>query len=312
MPTVTWYQTAHSSPFPSAVQGVRVAGALPTVTASGSCHGCPVPVSLPAVSSRPLVAPSYPSVMPAFHPRPSLVAPLMGFRPAAPYVIARPAVAPSSPAPPRSVPATGTDQDLQRQLNTYRQSGLKSVPVAAGLRALQQSAADGRLTREQFLACYQNLLRSYNVEVPSETVQQAVFDIFDRDGNGVVDLMEILCGISLLCAGTEEEKITAIFGAFDVNNDGFISLDEMFTFLTSVFRVGLTPQVLGVMNHMGTTVHCAEELACLTAIECFRAADCSRDGKLSAEEFKVWFNAPEHDPAFLFSPLRWNFQPAVS
>ena len=36
-------------------------------------------------------------------------------------------------------------------------------------------------------------LSSYNVALPVETVQNAVFDIFDRDGNGVVDLMEVLC-----------------------------------------------------------------------------------------------------------------------
>ncbi len=39
-------------------------------------------------------------------------------------------------------------------------------------------------------------------------------------------------------------KIRAVFDLFDLNKDGNISMDEMFKFLSSVFKVVLTPQVL--------------------------------------------------------------------
>jgi hypothetical protein len=42
----------------------------------------------------------------------------------------------------------------------------------------------------------------------------------------------------------------------------------------------------------------------VTALECFKTADLNHDGKLSVSEFKSWFYAPRHDPAFLFSPVR--------
>jgi len=183
-------------------------------------------------------------------------------------------------------------------------SGLKFVPVEVGLSTLKSAATDGKLSRETFVAAYARLLESQEVELPTDSIQNAVFDLFDRDQNHVVDMMELICGISLLCSGSEDDKIHAVFNVFDENGDGFISMDEMFKFLTSVFKVVLTPNVMGVMNSMGVTVESAEDLASVTALECFKTADLNQDGKLSVTEFKSWFYAPRNDPSFLFSPVR--------
>eukprot|EP00971_Amphidinium_carterae_P008306 163931-Amphidinium_carterae.1 len=48
--------------------------------------------------------------------------------------------------------------------------------------------------------------------------------------------MELICGVSILCGGCEEERIQAIFAVFDENGDKYISMDEMFKFLASVFQ----------------------------------------------------------------------------
>merc|ERR1711924_341187 len=105
-----------------------------------------------------------------------------------------------------------------------------------------------------------------------------------------------ICGVSLLSTGSEEDKIHAVFDVFDENGDGVISMDEMYKFLTSVFKVVLTPNVMGVMNTMGVQVESPEDLASVTALECFKTADLNHDGKLSVSEFKSWFYAPRHDP----------------
>lgn len=147
-------------------------------------------------------------------------------------------------------------------------------------------------------------MAAHSIEAPGEEVQNAVFDLFDRDDNNIVDMMELICGISLLCSGSEDDKIHAVFEVFDENGDGFISMDEMFKFLTSVFKVVLTPNVMAVMNSMGVTVESAEDLASVTSLECFKTADLNHDGKLSVTEFKNWFYAPRNDPSFMFSPVR--------
>mmetsp|Transcript_70256 Transcript_70256/g.206054 ORF Transcript_70256/g.206054 Transcript_70256/m.206054 type:complete len:336 (-) Transcript_70256:21-1028(-) len=196
------------------------------------------------------------------------------------------------------------DPQLQNLKELRKTSGLKNVPVGDGLATLKAAAIDGKLTREQFLESYEELLHKLNIESPTELVRHAVFDLFDRDDNNVVDMMELICGISLLCSGSEDDKIHAVFDVFDENGDGFISMDEMFKFLTSVFKVVLTPNVMGVMNSMGVSVESAEDLASVTSLECFKTADLNHDGKLSVLEFKNWFYAPRNDPSFLFSPVR--------
>lgn len=196
------------------------------------------------------------------------------------------------------------DPQLQNLKELRRTSGLKNVPVGDGLETLKAVAVDGKLSRDQFVAGYAQLLQGHSVECPTLEVQNAVFDLFDRDDNNVVDMMELICGISLLCSGSEDDKIHAVFNVFDENGDGFISMDEMFKFLTSVFKVVLTPNVMGVMNSMGVTVDSPEDLASVTALECFKTADLNHDGKLSVIEFKNWFYAPRNDPSFLFSPVR--------
>jgi len=199
---------------------------------------------------------------------------------------------------------TKDDARLQSLKALQKTCGLKDVPVGEALPSFKFSAAEGRLTREQFVACHRKLLTDRGLAVPSDDVCNAVFDLVDRDKNHVVDLMEIVCGMSLLCSGTQEEKFEAVFAIFDENGDGYISMDEMFTFLTSVFNVVLTPDVLNTMNSMGVRVESAEDLAAVTAMECFKTADLNHDQKLSIGEFQNWFYSPKHDPAFLFSPMK--------
>merc|ERR1719350_1863511 len=108
----------------------------------------------------------------------------------------------------------------------------------------------------------------------------------------------------MMCGGSEEDKVNAVFEVFDADGDGFISIEEMRSFLTSVFQAMLTPKVLAMFADMGVAVESAEELAHVTAAECFEAADVNMDVRLSVSEFKGWFFASKNDPAFMFSPLR--------
>lgn len=196
------------------------------------------------------------------------------------------------------------DPQLANLKELRKTSGLKLVPVCDGLSKLKARAVDGKLSREQFLAAYDEILTEHGVAHPTDAVRNAVFDLFDRDDNNVVDMMEVICGMSLLCSGSENEKIQAVFRIFDENGDGFVSYEEMFKFLSSVFKVVLTPNVMSVMNSMGVAIASYEDLAAATTQECFRSSDLNHDGKLSLDEFKIWFDAPKNDPSFHYSPVR--------
>ncbi len=70
-------------------------------------------------------------------------------------------------------------------------------------------------------------------------------------------------------------------GTADANGDGFISVEEMLQYLTSVFRV-LYASEPGVAERAGVS---AEELAESTTLHAFQTADVNGDGLLS---FEVW------------------------
>eukprot|EP00927_Polykrikos_kofoidii_P014101 TRINITY_DN1614_c0_g2_i1.p1 TRINITY_DN1614_c0_g2~~TRINITY_DN1614_c0_g2_i1.p1 ORF type:complete len:352 (-),score=58.29 TRINITY_DN1614_c0_g2_i1:131-1108(-) len=195
------------------------------------------------------------------------------------------------------------DPQLQNLQELRRSSGLRKVPVRSALEAMYQNGKEGILTRDRFLCAYDDLLKAQGLEPPSDAICHGVFDLFDRDGNGAVDMMEIISGVSLLCEGSEDDKVHAVFEIFDRDGDGFISMEEMYVFLSSVFKVVLTPKVMEVMHSMGVACDSADDIASVTALECFRTADLNNDGKLSVGEFKDWFYAPRSDPAFLDSPV---------
>ena len=115
--------------------------------------------------------------------------------------------------------------------------------------------------------------------------QRKLFKAFDSNGKGIVDSRELASGISVLCSGSRDDKIQAAFALYDLNNDGFISLNEMTRYLTSVFRV-LYEANKSTENQIGVP---AAELGKITAEQAFLDCDLNHDGRLSYGEFKKWY-----------------------
>jgi Ca2+-binding EF-hand superfamily protein len=109
--------------------------------------------------------------------------------------------------------------------------GMTQIPVTKCLAAFKAKTTKGALSKQAFTAAYEELLTSNDMDKPTEEFSSTVFQLFDKDGNGTVDAMELVCGVALLCGGTEEEKMQAVFNAFDENSDGYISPEEMKTSL---------------------------------------------------------------------------------
>ena len=157
---------------------------------------------------------------------------------------------------------------------------------------------DGVLDRDAFEGCFEVLIDRAgghdDVNVDPDRLQvilDRMFDLFDTDGNGVVDFSELASGLSVLCGGSRDDKAKAAFSLFDYNGDGYISLEEMTRYLASVFKVMYETQP-GTAEQMGVS---AEDLATVTAEQAFEDADLNHDGRLSFEEFQKWYGQANNE-----------------
>ncbi|KAI9917440.1 hypothetical protein PsorP6_012422 [Peronosclerospora sorghi] len=61
----------------------------------------------------------------------------------------------------------------------------------------------------------------------AKMVVSRLYNVFDRDGNGQIDISELASGLSVLCKGARDAKVKAAFRLYDFNVDGFISLEDI-------------------------------------------------------------------------------------
>ncbi|DAZ96202.1 TPA: hypothetical protein N0F65_012392 [Lagenidium giganteum] len=182
-------------------------------------------------------------------------------------------------------------------------------------RFAEHADENGLLMREAFDRCFLDIIEAVShprtdvEKLRAKVVADRLFDVFDRDGNGKIDFSELASGLSVLCKGARDAKVKAAFQLYDFNSDGYISLDEMTKYLTSIFKVlyEIQPEM---RQETGVT---AEELGAVTAEQAFMEADSNKDGKLSYEEFLTWYTSPSiagisssvAKNAVVDSSLRW-------
>ncbi|CAI5730361.1 unnamed protein product [Hyaloperonospora brassicae] len=150
--------------------------------------------------------------------------------------------------------------------------------------------AEGNISQPVYFRCFNKLLASdkqvsRDAQVKTQQLLEELFELFDVDKNGVVDVQELGAGLSILCGGNRAEKTKAMFTLYDVNHDGYVSPDEMTSYLTSIFKImyKASPELETKTGMM------PDQLASVTTRECFGAFDHNRDGRLSLDEFSAWF-----------------------
>lgn len=67
-----------------------------------------------------------------------------------------------------------------------------------------------------------------------EILTDRIFCFFDQQNDGVIHEDEWITGLSVLLKGTQEERIKYTFTIYDLNNDGFITKEEIFSLLRFV------------------------------------------------------------------------------
>uniref|UniRef100_A0A8C2E5I6 Kv channel-interacting protein 4 n=1 Tax=Cyprinus carpio TaxID=7962 RepID=A0A8C2E5I6_CYPCA len=118
--------------------------------------------------------------------------------------------------------------------------------------ALEQLEAQTRFSRKEL----QILYRGFKNECPSGVVNEDtfkeiyaqffpqgdastyahfLFNAFDTDHNDSVSFEDFVMGLSILLRGTVQEKLNWAFNLYDINKDGYITKEEMFDIIKSIY-----------------------------------------------------------------------------
>ncbi|CCE63263.1 hypothetical protein TPHA_0E01700 [Tetrapisispora phaffii CBS 4417] len=130
----------------------------------------------------------------------------------------------------------------------------------------------GKLTREDFV----NIYKQYFPFGYPEEFANHIFNVFDKDHREFIDFYEFITILSITSRGTQEEKLAWAFRLYDLNNDGYITYDEMYTIVSSIYKM------------MGSMVKLSEDEATpeLRVNKIFKIMDKDDDGYITLEEFR--------------------------
>jgi len=185
------------------------------------------------------------------------------------------------------------DKEKETIMNFTDSTHFNEVEVGNLYKVFNEMSKNGKVDKPTFNKCLERL-EQYGFKSPKDIAfPERLFHMLDINGDGVVDLSEFVCGLSVLCKGTPEEKLKLSFKAYDLDGSGYISKSELSEMFKSAWLSGL--KALACEAHQEVDKDQLEkfssEMAEQFAENAFKTLDENNDGRLSFEEFALFVKA---------------------
>ena len=125
-------------------------------------------------------------------------------------------------------------------------------------------------------AGFQKIYKQFFPQGDPSDFASFVFKVFDENKDGAIEFHEFIRALSITSRGNLDEKLHWAFRLYDLDNDGFITRDEMLSIVGSIYKM------------VGDTVKLPEEENTpeKRVDRIFRMMDKNNDAQLTLDEFK--------------------------
>jgi len=158
--------------------------------------------------------------------------------------------------------ASLTDEDLQYFANYMK---LSREEAHEKHQNFLQRHPDGKITIKAF--------RNMMPQADCRKLEQHIFRMYDKDGNGLIDFREFMLVLHVLMHGTPEDNLKEIFRIFDIDNDGSITQQEMVSIVKALYHL---------LNQDDNPQRASEKVIANMA---FQEMDADQDGLVTLDEF---------------------------
>ena len=122
-------------------------------------------------------------------------------------------------------------QDSLKSLS--RETYFSEKEIIQWHKGFKKDCPNGQLTEAGFIRIYKQFFPHGD---PSKFAA-LVFRVFDENKDGSIEFEEFIKALSVTSRGNLEEKLVWAFKLYDVDNDGFITREEMYNIVDAIYQM---------------------------------------------------------------------------